>query len=231
MTVVAQALPATVRGVLLVAHRMPTSADACRALQRAGADLFEVDLQLDGTHLVVSHYAPFAAGRGRLHHDGWRLRWGPRAGRDPLLTTLRANLPGGARLLLDPKEREPHRRDALVDRIAEEFPDRDHVVVSTGRPRDLERLRRAGFETWRSIGDRAALGRALAEGTLPEAAVTVRHTLLDEPTVTRLREGVGRVVAWTVNRPARARRLRELGVTGITTDRAAVMAAMQGSPR
>jgi glycerophosphoryl diester phosphodiesterase len=36
------------------------------------------------------------------------------------------------------------------------------------------------------------------------------------------------VVAWTVNDPARARRLRDLGVDGVTTDRIAVLHALNG---
>jgi glycerophosphoryl diester phosphodiesterase len=213
--------------VLLIAHRMPSRPAACRRLQKAGAELFEVDLQFDSRGLVVSHFAPVPRTDQRMHYDGWRLRVGRPDGREPLLAALLDILPDGARLLLDPKERQPERRDRLVELIVDAFPDPSRTVVSTGRREDLERLRGAGFETWRSIGDRAGLDRLLAAPELAEAGVTVRHTLLDAATVSRLHERTPRVVAWTVNRPARARQLADLGVDGITTDRPAVMAAVR----
>lgn len=215
--------------MLLVAHRMPTSAAACRAMFTAGADLFEVDLQFDASGLIVSHYAIMRRSGGWMQRDGWRLRLGRASGRDPSLASLRAVLPDGARLLLDPKEKEPHRRDLLVDTIVETFPDRERVVISTGRRRDLDRLREAGFETWRSIGDRATLRQVLETGALPDAGVTVRHTLLDRAAVHRLHGVVPRVVAWTVNSPARAAGLRTIGVDGITTDRVAVLVHMRAT--
>jgi glycerophosphoryl diester phosphodiesterase len=203
---------------------MPTTASACRWLHDAGADLFEVDLQLADETLVMSHWVAVPRTGGRLQWDNWRLRRTARsAGRDPTLAVLREVLPSGARLLLDPKERRPEQRDLLVDRVLDAFPDPAGVVVSTGRRRDLDRLRAAGFETWRSVGDRADLDRVLRE-PLPDAGVTVRHTLLDAPTVQRLQALAPQVVAWTVNRPSRARELRRFGVHGLTTDRVALLA-------
>lgn len=208
---------------------MPTDAAACRRLREAGADLFEVDLQFDRRGLVVSHFAPLPHTGGRVRYDGWRLRVGRADGREPLLAPQLALLPDGARLLLDPKEKLPERRDRLVDLVVEAFPDPSRAIVSTGRRADLDRLRAAGFETWLSIGEPGPLAAVLAAppDDFAEAGVTVRHSLLDASTVTRLHERTPTVVAWTVNRTARARRLASAGVDGITTDRAGVMRALR----
>jgi glycerophosphoryl diester phosphodiesterase len=211
--------------VLLIAHRMPSSAEACARFLAAGVDLFEVDVQLSPSGMVVSHYGVVPHTRGWLQRDNWRVRWGRAGGRDPMLAAHLRNVPDDTRILLDPKGKEPDRA-ALVDAIIETLTDRERFVVSTGNLTALKRLRQAGFETWRSLGDRAGLDKALAGGRLPESAVTVRHTLLDARTVKRLHEVADTVVAWTVNGVDRARALREAGVNGVTTDSLAVVNAL-----
>ena len=210
--------------MLLIAHRTPDSASACAALHQAGADLFEVDVQLRHGTLVVSHYAPLA--RTGLQRDNWRLRWGDR--NLPELAPRLAAVPAAARVLLDPKERTPEARNALVDALIERLSDRERFVVSTGSEPCLRRLSAAGFETWHSIGDRAGLQRFLANGPSGAKAATVRHTLLDAGTLAALRAIVGTVIAWTVNDIVRADELARLGVEGVTTDRVRVMRHLTG---
>lgn len=219
--------------MLLVAHRTPASAARCAHLAAAGARVFEVDVQLRGGHVAVSHYLPLAAA-GRLQRDNWRLRWHTRGSRDPALADVDALVPPGCTVLLDVKETAAPRRRELLAALADSLPDRGRYVLCSPLPDDLERARGAGFATWRTVRDRRELAATLAEAAttdrLPDAAVTIRHSLLDAPTAGRLADLVDTVVAWTVNDPRRARALRRLGVGGVTTDRAAVLHALAAEP-
>lgn len=217
--------------MLLVAHRTPASVSRCAHLAAAGARLFEVDVQLRAGHVAVSHYLPLGPA-GRLQRDNWRLRWHTRSHRDPALDHLDAVVPAECRVLLDVKESTTARRRALVDALAEVLPRRDRYVLCSPQPDDLDRARAAGFATWRTVRDRRELDATLADGRaagrLPDAAVTIRHSLLDAATMGQLHESAAAVVAWTVNDPRRARSLRRLGVSGVTTDRVAVLRELAG---
>jgi glycerophosphoryl diester phosphodiesterase len=208
--------------VLLVAHRTPASAERCARLAAAGARVFEVDVQLSGAGVGVSHFLPFGRG-GFVQRDNWRLRWHTATSRDPALAAIVSAVPAACRVLLDIKETTVAGRRRLVDILAATLPDRDRYRVCGGAPDDLERARAAGFRTWRTVGNRSELAPVLDSGPLPDEAVSIRHSLLDRATVERLHAVVPSVVAWTVNDPARGRRLRGLGVDGVTTDRPRVL--------
>ena len=200
-------------------------------------------MQLTGGRLVVSHYQPFHPFPRWLEHDNWRVRL--RNGRpyDAPLQDVVALIPEGCLILLDPKLKRGDNRAELADALARKLGDgggggggaegggggRDRYRVSTSGTGDLERYRAAGFRTWRTIGSPQDMTDVLDYGPLPDEGVSVRHSLLtDAKSVERLHDAVGTVVAWTVNHPARARRLREYGVDGITTDRVPALAALAG---
>lgn len=207
--------------MLLVAHRTPRSRAACDVLAAAGATVFEADIQIDDQdRIVVSHYLPM--GSWGLQRDNWRVRHASAAS-DPTLDDVVALVPPGCRISLDMKEKTDERRRRLTDAMIAALPDPSRFVVCGGRASDLERLRGAGFRTWRSVGRAPQLRELLADGPLPDDAVSVRHSLLSLDVVARLHEQVTTVVAWTVNDVRRARRVRTFGVDGITTDRAAVL--------
>ncbi len=107
-------------------------------------------------------------------------------------------------------------------------PDPARCYASTKGWETLPALAAAGYRTWRTIGDATALAAALAMPELPDHAVTVRHTLLTAEVMTKLRDRVPRVMTWTVNDPARARQVIELGVDGVTTDSAEVLRLVAG---
>lgn len=206
-----------------VAHRTPPSAATCTRLAAAGATVFELDVQLRGGELVVSHYLP-APGVGRwLEHDNGRPRRAHTATVDALLQERVRDIPPGCAVLIDPKDRDPGTRLALAERLLAELPPNRPLIVSCADTAVLDRLRAEGVRTWRTVGNRARLYQLLAGPALEDEAVTVRHRLLDEPAVAALRERVPGIVAWTVNSVIRARRLREWGVHGITTDRVRVL--------
>lgn len=209
-------------------HRLPDDPAAIATLAAAGAGGFELDVQLRGGTVVVSHYLPFLQLPGWLEHDGARFRWGGGPPTDRTLAQALAQLPPGALVTLDPKEQRADRRSALVAALtADPALPRDRIVVTTGDEQDLARYRAAGLRTWRTADSERDVARVLAAGPVDEA-VAVRHELLDAALVRRLREGVGRVSAWTVNDVARARQLLAWGVTAITTDDREVIAAVAG---
>jgi glycerophosphoryl diester phosphodiesterase len=216
--------------VLLVAHRTPAAADRCARLAAAGAQVFEIDVQLVGGRLAVSHYLPLGRA-GRVQRDNWRVRWHTASARDPGVLDVAAAVPPECTVLLDIKEKLPHRRRDLLAAMAETLPDRDRFRICGPWPDDLEAAREAGFRTWRTVGRAADLRAVLAGGELPDAAVSIRHSLINGESLEQLHARVPIVVVWTVNELARARRLRELGVDGVTTDRLAVLRELAGSTR
>lgn len=217
--------------MLLVAHRTPLSADGCAALARAGAGTFELDVQFDGTRLLVSHFMRVGRLPRWLEHDNWRLRVvRGDAPADPLFADVVALVPSECTILLDPKLKRGADPVQLATALAGAAADRYRFRVSTADPGDLDHYRTAGFRTWRTIGNPAELDLVCAGGELADEGISIRHWLLrDAAVVARLHELARVVVAWTVNDPARARRLRDYGVDGITTDSRAVLAAI-GAP-
>ena len=212
--------------VLLVAHRTPSSRAACERLAAAGADVFEADIQIDRhERLVVSHYLPL--GGRLLERDNWRIRWHTAARRDPELAHLTTGVvPERSLVLLDLKETSIEARTRLVSTIAGTLIERDRFRVCSPYADDLRVLRDKGFRTWRTVRDREEMAGVRADGELEDDAVTIRHSLLTPDLLSRLHDQVPNVVAWTINDVDRARRMRDLGVDGVTTDRAAVMRAL-----
>jgi glycerophosphoryl diester phosphodiesterase len=213
--------------VLLVAHRTPTTVEGCAELAEAGASIFECDVQLRGDTVMVSHYLPFLNLTGWFQHDNAHFRWRYGPPFDPTLADVLARIPADCGILLDPKEKDPARCQALVDALVAELgtgPNGlDRFRASTGDLDDLERYRAAGFATWRTLKSPAEIDAAVAEGPMPHQGVSVRQTALDADSIDRLHGVVDTIVAWTVNDPERARQLADSGVDGITTDRRDVM--------
>lgn len=216
---------------LLVAHRLPDSSAQCAALAAAGAGGFELDVQLRGDTVVVSHYLPFLQIPGWLEHDGTRFRWGGRQLRDPELAQAMDRVPDEALVVLDPKEMRPGRRRrlaaALVAALDQMPAQRSRCVVSTHDPAELGTYRAAGIATWRTLGAARDVAAVLGGEPLADAGVAVRHTLLARDVVRRLRNATSTIAAWTVNDVGRARELAELGVDVITTDQAEVLSALR----
>lgn len=205
--------------MLLVAHRTPRTAAACGEFATAGAWCFEVDVQLRGDRVVVSHYLPFLRFRGWFEHDGRRFRWRGGPPFDPDLEDVVARVPADRLILLDPKETDPQRRARLVDVLADRLPERDRFRVSTDDGEDLARYRAAGFRTWRTLKTAEDLAAACVTGASGDDGVSARHSLLTARSVEALHRVTRPIVAWTVNDAVRARALRDLGVDAITTDR------------
>lgn len=212
--------------MLLIAHRTPPTAAGCAELAAAGAGAFELDVQLIGGRLVVSHYVTLGHLPSWLEHDNWRFRLRGRPPFDRPFADVLGLVPPGCLVLLDPKLSRGADRARLTDAILAAVREPERFRVSSAAADDLDRYRSAGIRTWRTIGTRDHLRDVLTNRTLADEGVSVRQWYLTEAIVTRLHELVPTVVAWTVNDPARARRLAGFGVDGITTDSRAVLGAL-----
>ena len=216
--------------MIAVAHRTPLSAAACAGLHNAGATHFELDVQLTGRGLVVSHYFALSPVTPWLEHDRWKLRRPRDLAQDPLFADVVAVVPPTATILIDPKPARADTTRELCTRILHDVVAVDRCVVSTERDDDLTAFASAGFATWRTARSRAALQRLLTEPFRYDG-VSVRHTLLSPATCDRLRGLTPTVVAWTVNRTARAQQLLDVGITGITTDNVRVLSLVRDRDR
>ena len=205
-------------GRLVVAHRTPPTAAACDELAAAGAQIFEIDVQLRHDELAVSHYLPAHGTRGRLEHDMFRFRRTPAQLSDPRFADAAAVVPADRTVLVDPKETDPARRRELTARLIIDLIPRERYIVSTPNPEALDELRAHGIRTWRTVRNPRELRAVLRSGRIEDEAVTVRHILLRPAVVEKLHAVAPAIVAWTVNSLPRIRQLQTWGVDGITTD-------------
>jgi glycerophosphoryl diester phosphodiesterase len=214
--------------LLAIAHRTPATRERCAALGAAGATVFEIDVQAIGGELVVSHYLPVHPLLPRVRRDRTRFTVRRRHRLEVALAATVESLPAGAEILLDLKVDQGPGAHELVEHLATAGPDPARCYASTKGWATLPALAAAGYRTWRTIADAAALSAVLAMPELPDSAVTVRHALLSAEVVEQLRERVPRVMTWTVYDPARAREVIDLGVDGVTTDSAEVLRLVSG---
>jgi glycerophosphoryl diester phosphodiesterase len=222
--------------VLVIAHRLPSTAEEAAALARSGANVFELDLQLFRDRLIVSHYLPVMRSFSRVRRDGRRFSIATELLGEPLRDAL-AIVPDGAKLALDLKtDHGPtawRMAERLAPGLAEEGVEPSSCFAASKNWGTLRYLRDRGFPTWPSVATRQALARFLAgEAGVGHAGVSIRHSFLTPALMPRLSESLaesGDVVAWTVRAPSRARELVSWGVGGITADSPDVLSAAAGA--
>lgn len=219
-----------------MAHRTPSTAEGAARLAAAGADHFELDVRLVGGDVLVTHLLPLHPRVPLLHHDRWRFRLGPRDPLAPTLAAARAVVPPGACVVLDLKDDRGPASLALARRLCADVEDRSGIVVASKDWTALTLLAGEGFRVWRTVDDDRRLRALLRHGAGDAHAVTIRKRYLLHAATAGELTGVapaGSYVAWTVNDPAQARALLNLGVGGLTTDDPAVLrlvAARRGTP-
>jgi len=216
---------------IAIAHRAPSSATRCAELLALGATVFEIDVQAVGPDLVSSHFLPITAVLPRLRRDGLALTWRRRDPREIALAEAVAVIPRPARILLDLKTDTGAAAEALVEAVATAGLEPGRFLVSTRGWHTLAALRGHGYPVWRTVADEAALRAVLRLDAVPDAALTVAHNLLSGPVVAALQTRAPAVMAWTVNDLDRARRLLDLGVDGITSDRPEVLREVAATRR
>ena len=180
-----------------------------------GADLLETDIWSHLGGLEIRHLKTF--GPIPLMWDKWYIHgWM----RDRLrLQTLLDDLPNDLRLFLDLKGYHPWLGKRIVSSIRKAHPERQ--ILLCGRNwRQLDPVARMpNVFVFYSVGDEKQLGKVWAklEG-MPHPAISINFRLLTEDVIARLKDRGAVIVAWTVNDPATARRLWDLGVDCFTSD-------------
>ncbi len=204
----------------MVAHRAGNCLVALREAERQAVALVEADLRLFHGRAEVRHLK--SLGPLPFYWDRWTLA-SPFRRSLVLSDLLRVTAPGtelmldlkGSRLRLAEVVRAelepylPHRRFTICARswrlldVFDGLPVRR--LASAGSPRQL-----------RDLVERFA-GRRVD-------GVSVHERLLDAGAVAELRAVADLVLTWPVNAPSRARELLALGVDGLISDRAGLIA-------
>lgn len=200
-----------VNELVTVAHRAGNDLTALRSVP-AGDHVLEVDVRVFRSRLEARHLK--TVGPVRVYWDRWELR-GPstpvllfdellRTTASPLMVDLKGTTRELSRLVTD----------ALEDRESTTW-------ICSRYWKSLEAVAgRPGTRVVASVGHPAQLRRVLSRyrpGTLD--GVSVDQRLLDAAVVAELRARFGQVFTWRVNDEATARRLLDVGVNGLITDR------------
>ncbi|XAS78298.1 hypothetical protein V3G39_17870 (plasmid) [Dermatophilaceae bacterium Sec6.4] len=210
-----------------VAHRTPRGLSECAKLASAGAKLFEVDVRIHRSGVIVSHFLPVLRVPGWIENDGPNFRLYRMYLQDLSLLQTVVLVPAPYRIVLDLKEDLPWRRKQLNERLIP-LVEPSRFLVSTHVIEDLKFFRERGFETWRTIRNTMELTAAISS-EIKDTGVSIRHSLVTPDSLAKLREVTSTVVAWTVNDLDRARQLYSLDVDGVTTDLPEVMDMAQSA--
>jgi glycerophosphoryl diester phosphodiesterase len=218
-----------VRPVLAIAHRAGNSAAGLHAAVQLDVDVIECDVHEHRGRLEVRHLK--TAGPLPFLWDRWEIA-SASAARLGLHELLEAD-DHGTTFMLDVKGRRSstaravarllhsggHHRPVLV--CGRYWPAVDTVaalpyvrpVLSARNKWELARLRRR-------------LGSPPEPGTRPAYGVSVHRSLLDTEVVAELHRSVELVMTWPVNDLASLDELLAVGVTGIISDEADVLAEL-----
>lgn len=215
----AASIPAR-NGPALIAHMAGNTARQVRAAIEEVADFVEVDLWAHRGRLEARHE------RALYPLPLWFEEWTTvrRAPSQPFtLQELLVETAGKTGVFLDLKNGrdQPSR---LVRSALDAAPNSiGPVVASSQRWGVLRGLREKApeVELYYSIDVQAKLDlfRSVVDRDLRPAGVSCRHSLLHEGLVSEMYDRGLKVVAWTVDEPARAADLASWGVDGITTHR------------
>ncbi|RZS91016.1 glycerophosphoryl diester phosphodiesterase [Motilibacter rhizosphaerae] len=211
-----------------MAHRGGNSLAAVRAAVAAGADVLELDVQPGPRGRVEVRHASRIGPLPLLWDEG-RVRrgWGAQLVLEQVLEAVDA-LPGEHRVMVDLKGEDVRLARAVAPLLAAAR--REVLVCGRHWPSLAELAGPPGVRVLLSAGDArevAALRTAVAgggrigDGTAYGASLASAHVTAD--LVRELGELLELQVAWTVNDLEECDRVLAAGVTGVTTDSAAVL--------
>ncbi|MEJ7900555.1 MAG: glycerophosphodiester phosphodiesterase [Thermomicrobiales bacterium] len=208
---------------LAIAHRAGNNLKLAHVAIEYGADMLETDVwprlgQLEIRHLKTIGPLP-------IYWEKWYID--SIGGRQVQLDELVRALPPETRLFLDLKGPNPCLGHRVVEAIAKIQNDRD--IILCGRNwRQLDPIERLpNVHVFYSVGDEKQLDRVWQKlQGQAHPAVSIHYRLLTEETIARLHDLHTTIIAWTVNDPAIARSLFELGVDGFTSDNQEMLAAI-----
>ena len=212
---------------LVVAHRgasareVENSLAAFRAAAQLGADGVELDVHAAADGTIVVHHDDTIAGRSILQLTAQQLADMRLPNGEPIPTLAQALEAMGPRLhvFVEVKSLPPKFDDRLVDALRQ-GPNPDGYAVHAFDHRIVQRLGRRSPALRRGVLSVSYAVRPLV--ALEDAGATIlwqERTLVDRALVDALHGAAMQVVAWTVDDPAEMRRLLEIGVDGICTNR------------
>jgi glycerophosphoryl diester phosphodiesterase len=209
-----------------IAHRAGNDRRTLQAAIDAGADWVEADVWWQYSQLVARHER--ALWRLPIRYDEWKLGI---ALRPALRLEHICNLlEGGPQLLIDFKGSARRLPLDVVETLRQHGATERAAICGQCWPMlDAARAREPALRAFYSLGTEAHLA-ALRERRpdLPKvAAVSCAEFLLTPNVIAEFLERELTIVAWTVNDIRRAQALIAAGVSGITTDSAAVLAAVR----
>lgn len=203
-----------------MAHRAGNCLDRLHEAERLGVALIEADVRLFRGRPEIRHLK--TVGPVPLYWDRWELASPLR--RSLVLSELLRSSTGATELLLDLKGSSLRLAEIVREELEPYLPGRRFAVCARSWSL-LDAFEDLPVRRIASVGSRRQL-RTLLERFADTGldGVSVQERLLDARVVTDLRSVAGIVLTWPVNVPARARELLELGVDGLISDNAAVIA-------
>jgi hypothetical protein len=206
-----------------ILHRAGNFHDLLHLVGHPAVDAIEADIWVRNGRLFAHHERPI--GRFLLHP---RSVLGRR--RVPLEVILEA-VQGRCEFVVDLRSWFGDPAPDFARTLALQLNDFSHIHVTCEDWRISDQLREwlPGLNVAYSVRSEAQLHRYVAGvdgGTIPRTPVTVRHTLLDAPTVRRLQERAGTVGAWTVDDVDRALELKSWGVDQVVSNYLVVLNAL-----
>jgi glycerophosphoryl diester phosphodiesterase len=212
---------------LAIAHRAGNSLAGLHAANALGVDVIECDVHEHRGRLEVRHLK--TAGPLPFLWDTWELASAaaPRLGLHELLTADEH----GTTFMLDIKGRRASTARSVAALLHEVGHDRPVLVCGRWWPA-VDLLAELPFVqpvlSARKPGELARLRQRLATGG-PVHGVSVHRSLLDAEIVAELHRHVGVVMTWPVNDLALLDSTLGIGVTGVISDEAHVLAALRAT--
>lgn len=214
---------------LAIAHRAGNSLAGLQLANELGVDVIECDVRRGRGQLEVRHLK--SAGPLPFLWDRWELvsASAPRLGLHEVLAAQQH----GTRFMLDLKGGRRSGMAGLLVELLHSGPE-DQEVLACGRQwAVIDQLAHLPFvRPVLSARNRVELARLRRRLTSPPAeplaayGVSVHRSLLDREVVTELHRSVEVVMTWPVNDLAALDAALALGVTGVISDEADVLAAL-----
>jgi len=203
-----------------VAHRAGNCLERLRDAERLGVALIEADVRLFRGRPEIRHLK--TVGPLPLYWDRWELASPFR--RSLVLSELLGSSAGSTELMLDLKGANTRLAEIVRQELEPYVPGRRFTVCARSWAL-LDAFDGLPVRRFASVGNRRQL-RALLDRFAQTRldGVSIHERLLDAGVLAEIRSVAGLVLTWPVNVPARARELVRLGVDGLISDEAGVIA-------
>lgn len=217
------------RQPLAIAHRAGNSLAGLHLANELGVDVIECDVRRGREHLEVRHLK--SAGPLPFLWDRWELvpASAPRLGLHEVLAAQQH----GTRFMLDLKGGRRGGMAATLAQLLHRGAEQQEVLACGRQWGVIDSLVELPYVrrilSARNRVELTRLRRRLGSpprGALPEYGVSVHRSLLDREVVAELHRSVEVVMTWPVNDMAALDHVLDIGVSGVISDEAAVLAEL-----